>query len=89
MVAGGALHIIRKRGDAFAAAVIAEQRRKGPVGVVLVQDGILADVSPSVDVDVYVNGEDAVARGVDTPYRRVGYEEIARFVADASSVMVW
>jgi sulfur transfer complex TusBCD TusB component (DsrH family) len=87
MVAGGALHIIRKRGDAFAAAVIAEQRRKGPVGVVLVQDGILADVSPSVDV--YVNGEDAVARGVETPYRRVGYEEIARFVADASSVMVW
>jgi hypothetical protein len=87
MVAGGALHIIRKRGDAFAAAVIAEQRRKGPVGVVLVQDGILTDVSPSVDV--YVNGEDAAARGVDTPYRRVGYEEIARFVADASSVMVW
>jgi len=87
MVAGGALHIIRKRGDAFAAAVIAEQRRKGPVGVVLVQDGILADVLPSVDV--YVNGEDAVARGVETPYRRVGYEEIARFVADASSVMVW
>ncbi len=87
MVSGGALHIVRKRGDALAAAVMTEQSRKGPVGVVLVQDGILADVPPSVEV--YVNREDAAARGVDTPHCRVDYDEIARFVVDASTVTVW
>ena len=81
------MHIIRKRSDALAAAVIAEQSRKGPVGVVLVQDGVFADLSSSVEM--YVNGEDAAARGVDTPHRRVGYEEFARLVAEASTVMVW
>jgi sulfur transfer complex TusBCD TusB component (DsrH family) len=67
--------------------MIEEQGRRGHVGVVLVQDGIFAAMPASAEV--YVNDEDARARGVETVYRRVGYDEIARFVVDASTVMVW
>jgi sulfur transfer complex TusBCD TusB component (DsrH family) len=57
------------------------------VEVVLVQDGVFADMPASLSV--CVNDEDAAARGIDTPYRRVGYVDIARMVCDAASVTVW
>ncbi len=81
------LHIVRRRADALATAMIEEQSRRGRVGVVLVQDGIFADMPASAEV--YVNDEDVRARGVETVHHRVGYDEIARFVVDASTVMVW
>lgn len=81
------LHIVRRRADALATAMIEEQSRRGRVGVVLVQDGIFADMPASAEV--CVNDEDVSARGVETVHRRVGYDEIARFVVDASTVMVW
>jgi sulfur transfer complex TusBCD TusB component (DsrH family) len=87
VVKGGALHIVRRRADALATAMIEEQSLRGRVGVVLVQDGIFADMPASAEV--YVNDEDVKARGVETVHRRVGYDEIARFVVDASTVMVW
>jgi len=87
MVAGAPLHIVRKRVDPLAVAVIAEQRRQGPVGVVLVQDATLAEV-PS-GVQVWVSDEDVTARSLRTLHQRIGYEEIARLVVEASTVMIW
>lgn len=84
---GGILHLVRKRIDPTAAAVIARQSRLGPVGVVLMQDGVFAEIPGAVEV--YVNHEDAAARGIETAHRKVGYEEIAAFVVSASRVMVW
>lgn len=81
------LHIVRRRGDELAMSVIAAQSRERPVEVVLVQDGVFADVPASLSV--YVNDEDAAARGIDPPHRRVGYTDIARMVCDAASVTVW
>lgn len=81
------LHIVRKRADPMAMAVIAQQTRNERVGVVLVQDGVWADVPETVDV--CVNQEDARARGVETRHRRVGYDEIAELVVAAARVMVW
>jgi sulfur transfer complex TusBCD TusB component (DsrH family) len=87
VVKGGALHIVRKRADPLAVAMITEQSRRGPVGVILVQDGVYSELP--APCEVCVNDEDVTARGVTTAYRRVGYDDIARLVLDASTVMVW
>lgn len=87
MVVGTPLHIVRRRLDALAVAVMTEQSRQGPVGAVLVEDGALTEV-PS-GVQVWVSDEDVTARNLTTPYQRIGYEEIARLVIEASTVMVW
>lgn len=68
-------------------SVIAAQSGARPVEVVLVQDGVFADIPPPLAV--CVNDEDVVARGIDTRYRRVGYDEIAKMVCDAACVTVW
>lgn len=68
-------------------SVIAAQSRDRAVEVLLVQDGVFAELPGTLAV--CVNDEDVVARGMDTAYRRVGYDEIARMVCDASSVTVW
>lgn len=68
-------------------SVIAAQSAARPVQVVFVQDGVFADIPASLAV--CVNDEDVVARGIDTPHRRVGYAEIAKMVCDAASVTVW
>jgi len=68
-------------------SVIAAQSGARPVEVVLVQDGVFADIPASLAV--CVNDEDVAARGIDTPYRRVGYTEIAKMVCDAACVTVW
>lgn len=87
MVTGGSLHIVRKRLDPLAVAVMTEQSRLGPVKAVLVQDGALADVPPGIQV--WVSDEDVTARCLTTPHERIGYDEIARLVIEASTVMVW
>jgi hypothetical protein len=87
MVKGTALHIVRRRADGLALAVMAAQSRERGVEVVLVQDGVFADMPPSFSV--CVSDEDAAARGIDTQHRRVGYDDIARMVCDAASVTVW
>ncbi len=87
MVKGAALHIVRRRADGLALAVMAAQSRERGVEVVLVQDGVFADMPPSLSV--CVSDEDVTARGIDTQHRRVGYDDIARMVCDAASVTVW
>jgi hypothetical protein len=71
----------------LALAVIAAQGRDRAVDVLLVQDGVLAELPATFAV--CVNDEDVAARGIDTTHRRVGYEEIAKMVCDATSVTVW
>lgn len=87
MVGGRALHVVRRRADDMAWAVIAEQNRESPVDVLLVQDGVFAE--PPAGVSVCANDEDVAARGLDTPHRRVGYDEIAGMVVNAATVRVW
>lgn len=87
MVDCRSLHIVRRRLDGLAVAVIAAQRRDRTVEVVLVQDGVFAQL-PAETV-VCVNDEDVTARGVDTSYRRVGYEHIAAMICGAERVTVW
>jgi hypothetical protein len=87
VVAGRALHIVRRRADGLALSVIAAQSRERPVEVVLVQDGVFAEL-PALPA-VCVNDEDVAARGIETPYRRVGYDDIANMVCGAASVTVW
>ncbi|MFZ5861278.1 MAG: hypothetical protein ACOYXR_00310 [Nitrospirota bacterium] len=87
MTGGRALHIVRRRADDVAWAVIAAQGRESPVDVVLVQDGVFAE--PPAGTTVWVNDEDAQARGITTPHRQVGYDEIAGMVVNAATVTVW
>ena len=87
MVGGTPLHIVRKPLDPLAMAVLTEQSRLGPVGAVLVQDGALTDVPAGVQI--WVSDEDVTARNFTTAHQRVGYDEIARLVIEASTVMVW
>jgi hypothetical protein len=87
MVAGRALHIVRRRADGLAMSVIDAQSGARPVEVVLVQDGVFTDIPASPAV--CVNGEDVVARGIDTPHRRVSYDELAKMVCEAACVTVW
>ncbi len=87
MVEGCSLHIVRRRVDGLALSVIAAQSRERAVEVVLVQDGVFAELPASTPV--CVNDEDATARGIDTPHRRVGYEDIAAMVCGAACVTVW
>jgi len=86
-VKGGPLHIVRRRADALAAAMIADQGRRGPVGVVLVEDGVLANIPPGPSV--WANADDVTARGITTPHRLIGYDEMAELVVAASRVTVW
>ena len=87
MVAGRSLHIVRRRADGLAMSVIAAQSGARPVAVVLVQDGVFAEIPASPAV--CVNDDDVVARGIETRYRRVKIDEIAKMVCDAASVTVW
>jgi sulfur transfer complex TusBCD TusB component (DsrH family) len=68
-------------------SVIAAQSGARPVEVVLVQDGVFADIPAALTV--CVNDDDVAARGIDTPHRRVSYDEIAKMVCDAACVTVW
>jgi sulfur transfer complex TusBCD TusB component (DsrH family) len=68
-------------------SVIAAHSGDRTVEVVLVQDGVFAEIPAALAV--CVNDEDVVARGIHTPYRRVGYDEIAKMVCDAACVTVW
>lgn len=81
------LHIVRRREDPLAMAVIAAQSQDRSVEVVLVQDGVFVELPGALAVSV--SNDDVTARGIETPYRRVGYDDIAKMVCDASSVMVW
>ncbi|MFZ5875288.1 MAG: hypothetical protein ACOYXU_02650 [Nitrospirota bacterium] len=87
MTGGRALHIVRRRADEMAWAVIAAQGRESGVDVLLVQDGVFAE--PPAGTTVWVNDEDVAARGIETPHRRVGYDEIAGMVVNAATVTVW
>jgi sulfur transfer complex TusBCD TusB component (DsrH family) len=87
VVAGRVLHIVRRREDTLAMSVIAAQSRDRSVEVVLVQDGVFVELPATLAVSV--NGDDVAARGIDTPYRRVGYDDIAKMVCDAVCVTVW
>ncbi len=81
------MHIVRRREDRLAMSVIAAQSRNGSVDVVLVQDGVFSEFPSPLAVSV--SHDDVTARGIDTPYRRVGYDDIAKMVCDAASVTVW
>jgi sulfur transfer complex TusBCD TusB component (DsrH family) len=87
VTAGRALHIVRRRADETAWAVIAAQNRESGVDVVLVQDGVFAE--PPDGTTVWVNDDDVAARGIETPHRRVGYDELAGMVVNAATVRVW
>jgi sulfur transfer complex TusBCD TusB component (DsrH family) len=87
VVKGRVLHIVRRRVDDLAWDVIAAQNGDAAVDVVLVQDGVFAE--PPAGMAVVLSDEDVGARGIETPHRRVGYDEIAGMVVDAATVTVW
>jgi hypothetical protein len=81
------LHIIRRPNDRTAAEAVAVERESHPVSILLIQDGVFSTLFPGEET--YVSAEDAGARRVEPPGRRVSYAEICRLILDAARVVVW
>jgi len=81
------LHVIRKTTDPLAMEAIRSERGRREIGVLLLQDGVLArGAFPDA---TYVCEEDLAARGIKSPYRVVDYEAIARLMAEYDRVTTW
>jgi sulfur relay protein TusB/DsrH len=81
------LHILRKTNDPLAMEAIQHERRLREVGVLLLQDGVLA--KGDFPDPTYVCGEDLAARGIKSRYRVVDYETIARLMVEYDRVTTW
>ncbi len=90
----GSLHIIRRRNDRMAEAVVrSESSAEGKgdsVAVLLIQDAVLA--RPDLGVPVYVNGLDLKARGL-SPEAAAGaavdYDRICKMILEHDRTVVW
>lgn len=81
------LHVIRKTNDPLAMEAIRSERGRREVGVLLLQDGVLA--KGEFPDATYVCEEDLAARGIKSRYRVVDYEAIARLMAEYDRVTTW
>lgn len=81
------LHVIRKTNDPLAMEAIRSERDRREIGVLLLQDGVLA--KGDFPDATYVCEEDLAARGTKSPYRVVNYEAIAHLMAEYDRVTTW
>ncbi len=81
------LHIIRDPHDTLAREVIQDQRSRHEVGVLFVQDGVLARWD--VPGPAYACAADLTARNVSTPYSPVDYAGIVRLLEEYDRVIPW
>ncbi|MFQ5456176.1 MAG: DsrH/TusB family sulfur metabolism protein [Nitrospirota bacterium] len=81
------LHIIREPDEKTVLEIIEGEARNKKISILLVQDGVFADLD--IPVNIYVNSEDIEARGIDTGYKEVDYEGIRKLIINHKRVIVW
>jgi sulfur transfer complex TusBCD TusB component (DsrH family) len=84
------LHILRKRKDALAEEAISSEAASGGEGsvtVLLIQEAVLG--SPSVPAKIFVNNQDAQARGAVRTYTGVDYQQICQMILNHDRTVVW
>lgn len=81
------LHIIRDPREKLALEVARYQAGFKRVSLLLIQDGVLADIKS--DFSVYALGEDMEARGIQGRYPSVDYSEMVGLITGHDQVIVW
>ncbi len=81
------LHILRKINDPFAIAAIADEIKKRPTALLLIQDGVLT--REMFSEETYVCQEDLSARGAESPHLLINYAGIARLITECGRVIIW
>lgn len=82
------LHLIRSLEDERALATARSHARDHPIGLLLLQDAVLARVS-DFPGRVYACAEDVLARGKGGEYEEVSYEVMARLIFEHDKVITW
>lgn len=81
-------HFIRNLKDRLAADVISGSPEKGKDAVLLMHDAVYEKWAPE-GVPVFACREDVAARGIETPYPPLSYEEVARMIVKYDRTIVW
>ncbi len=81
------LHIIRDPREKLALEVARYQAGSKEVGLLLIQDGVLADLK--LDLPVYALADDVEARGIQGRYPSVDYSEMVGLITGHDQVIVW
>ncbi|MBI5166845.1 MAG: hypothetical protein HY998_03755 [candidate division NC10 bacterium] len=81
------LHIIRDPREQLALEVARYQADSREVSLLLIQDGVLADLM--LDLPVYALTDDMEARGIQGRYLLVSYPEVVRLIFEHDKVIIW